>query len=110
MLLHRRSASEYGLTNDVLPETWSLTGIVYTTAVGLASRNQAIAISSFFFSTTCAVIYAAQKLQDAAHADTPFIRMGSQISIGTLYFFAMCYLVERFGRHWIDDESFLEFQ
>jgi hypothetical protein len=48
--------AELGLRNAVQLETLALTGIVYTAAVGFSSRYQAVAISSFFFSTICAII------------------------------------------------------
>lgn len=38
-----------------------VTALVYVVAVGLVSRNQVIAISSFFFATICAVMYGVEK-------------------------------------------------
>ena len=101
--------AEFGLTNSVQSETLALTGIVYAAAVGMASRNSAIAIASFFFSTVCAVIYGAEKYGSSDHESMIFIKYGSMISSCIIYMFGASYFVERFGRHCVDDEPFLEF-
>ena len=101
--------AEYGITDAIRPDTWSLTGIVYAAAVGLVSRHQAIAISSFVFSAVCALIYAAEILDAGRHPQALFIQHGTEISVGVLYFFAVAYFVERFGRHFYENEPFLEF-
>jgi hypothetical protein len=65
--------AELGLRNAVQLETLALTGIVYTAAVGFSSRYQAVAISSFFFSTICAIIYGAEKYKTQMHDSMAFI-------------------------------------
>jgi hypothetical protein len=101
--------AEFGLTNHVLDETWALTGMVYAVAVGMVSRNQAVAIPSFVGSVLCALIYSAEKIVAPGHDGVPLIQYGSHISIAVIYLFSLCYLLERAGRHLIDGEPFLEF-
>ncbi|MGY3610869.1 MULTISPECIES: hypothetical protein [unclassified Bradyrhizobium] len=99
--------AEFGLTNKVKPETLTLTAVVYAAAIGLVSRNQAILISSLFCSTVCAVIYGAA--ESGLQSSVFFIKHGPTITAGTIYFYSACYIVERFGRHCIEYEPFLEF-
>src|SRR5216683_3251534 len=94
--------AEYGLTNTVQADTWSLTGILYAAAVGIASRNQAIVIAGFFFSTICAIIYAGVKYGEANQADLPFTEYGPVITQAVLYCFIAGYAIERFGRHCVE--------
>jgi hypothetical protein len=101
--------AEYGLSHVVHSETYALTGIVYVAAVGMASRQQAVGISSLFCATICAIIYGAVKLGGNAHVDVPFIKYASIISGAFLFFYAGCWSIERFGRHYVDREPFLEF-
>jgi hypothetical protein len=101
---------EFGITTGLKLETLAVTAVVYAAAVGLVSRYQAIAIAGLFFSTLTAVIYALDMADFAkSHPGAYFIRYGDIISMGTIYFFALCYAYERFGRHVIENEPFLEF-
>lgn len=100
--------AEYGLTDTVQGETWSLTGVVYAAAVGIASRSQVVVISSFFCSTICAIIYGAEKYVETNHTDMPYIEYGPIISQTILYFFATGYAIERFGRHCVEKRPYLE--
>jgi hypothetical protein len=100
--------AEAGLTNDVKSETWALTGVVYLAAVALVSRNQAVAILGLFLCTLCAVIYGANQLKDAAHANVVFVRYGAAISACLLVFFLIGYVIERYSRHCTENEPFLE--
>src|ERR1700759_3721316 len=99
--------AEYGITGQVKPDTWSLTGIVYAVAIGLVSRNQAITISGFFFSGLCVLIYVAQTVAEMSRLDMPIVAYGTQISTSVLYGYTLCYVVERYGRHYIENEPFL---
>jgi len=100
--------AEYGLTNNVQADTWSLTGSVYAAVVGIASRNQAVVISSFFCSTICATIYGAEKYSETHHADLPYIEYGPIISQAVLYCFVAGYAIERFGHHCVEKRPYLE--
>jgi hypothetical protein len=109
--------AEWGVTSSVKSDTLSVTGLVYAVAVGMVSRNQAVAISSFFFATICAAIYGAEKAvihgaekyMANVQEGMPFIEYGAVISSGIILLFALMYSVERFARHYIDNEPFLEF-
>ena len=100
--------AEYGLTHAVQGETWSLTGVVYAAAVGMASRNQAVVISGLFCSAICAAIYGAEKLGEANNPYMPFIEYGPVIAQSVLYFFIIGYCIERFGRHCVDKRPYVE--
>ncbi len=52
---------EFGFTNDIKPETLTVTAVVYAAAIGLASRNPAIVVSSLFCSAMCVGIYGADE-------------------------------------------------
>jgi hypothetical protein len=101
---------EYGVTTHVKLESLTVTAVVYAPAIGLVSRHQAIAISSFFFSIVCAAVYivGVDQIRDIV-PDAPFVTHGPIITIGTLYIFSVCYALERLGRHYVDNEPFLEF-
>lgn len=100
--------AEYSLTDTVQGETWSLTGVVYTAGVGIASRNEIVVISSFFCSTICAVIYVMEKYVETNHADMPYVEYGPIISQAILYVFVWGYAIERFGRHCVEKRPYLE--
>jgi hypothetical protein len=100
--------AEYGLTNTVRDDTWSLIGIVYAAVVGTGSRSKAIVISSFICSTACAGIYVAAKYSEANDADQPFIEYRLVITQAVLYFFGVGYVFERFARHVIEKQPYLE--
>jgi hypothetical protein len=78
-------------------------------AVAIVSRNQAITFAGLFFSIVCALIYAAHVYHEPAHAEMPFVKYGSVISEALTAVFAICYAIERFARHYIEREPFLEF-
>jgi len=99
---------EYGLADTVQGNTWSLTGVVYAAAVGIASRNQAIVISGFFCSTICLIIYGAEKYGEVHQADLGFIQYGPVITQAVLYCFIAGYAIERFGRHCVEKRPYLE--
>jgi hypothetical protein len=102
--------SELLLTNDIKPESVAITAVVYAAAIGLVSRHQAVAISSLFCATICAVIYGAYESGlRQSHPELYFVTYGPTITYATIYFYSACYAVERFGRHYIENESFLEF-
>jgi uncharacterized membrane protein len=94
--------SEYGLTNAVRDDTWSLIGIVYVAFAGVASRNKAMIISSFLCSTLCAVIYIVSKYSERNHVDIPFVDYTTTITQAAIYLFGVGYVFERFGRHVIE--------
>jgi hypothetical protein len=101
--------AEYGVTHHVQLEAIALVAIVYAAAVGMSSRHQFVTMSGLFCATICAIIYGAVKLTDSAHADVPFLRYGAFISGAILFFYAACWAVERFGRHYVEQTPFLEF-
>jgi hypothetical protein len=43
------------------------------------------------------------------HDSMAFIKYGAVISGGIIFFYAMNYIIERFGRHYVENEPFLEF-
>ena len=94
--------AEYGLTNAVRDDTWSLAGIVYVALAGAASRNKAIIISSFLCSTSCAAIYIASKYGEYNHVDMPFVYYSTVVTKAAIYLFGMGYIFERFGLHVIE--------
>jgi len=100
---------EFGLTNAVRLETLAVTSTVYAAAVGMASRNQAIAFSSFFFSLICIVIYSAETYKTPAQEGMPFIKYGALISGGIMLIYFASYVIERFSRHYIESEPYVEF-
>ncbi len=100
--------AEYGLTDTVPGEMWSVTGAVYTAAVGIASRNQIVVTSSFFCSTICAVIYGVEKYVETNHTDMPYVEYGPIITQTVLYCFVWGYAIERFGRHCVEKRPYLE--
>jgi hypothetical protein len=100
--------AEYGLTNAVRYDTWSLIGIVYAAGVGTASRNKAIVISSFFSAIVCLVFYGADKYSEANHVDLPFVENRLVIAQAVLYFLGVGYVFERFGRHVVEKQPYLE--
>ena len=77
--------SEYGLTNAVRDDTWSLIGIVYVAFTGVASRNKAMIISSFLCSTLCAAIYIVSKYSERNHVDIPFADYTAAITQAAIY-------------------------
>ena len=101
--------TEYGLTNHVKSANLTITAVVYAAAVGLMSRNQAVAFSSFGFAALCAVIYGADEMGiQGTRPDTFFALYDSTITFATIYFYSACYFLERFSRHVIDNEPFVE--
>jgi hypothetical protein len=102
--------AELGAINEIHVDTWAITGAVYAAAVGLVSRNQAIAFMALFFTAACAVIYGVAKSVGEGHRDVYFLTYGSMISEVVIFTFSLCYILERFGRHIIDAEPFLEFE
>jgi hypothetical protein len=101
--------AELGLGEHLKPETLSVTAVVYTAAIGLVSRNQAILVSSLFCSLMCALIYAVDGLGVRDSRPTIFfVIYGPIITSGAIYFYSVCYAVERFGRHVVENEPFLE--
>jgi hypothetical protein len=102
--------AEYGLTNGVQPANLAITAVVYAAAIGLVSRNQAVVFSALVCATVCAMVYGAYEM-DIQHVrpESFFNLYGSVIARGTIYFYAMCYLVERFARHVLDRKPFVEF-
>jgi hypothetical protein len=101
--------AEAGLTSSIQPETWALNAIVYLAAVAIVSRNQAITMAGLFFSLVCALIYTAVLYHDPAHANMPFVKYGSVICEVLIAVFLICYVIERFARHYVEREPFLEF-
>jgi hypothetical protein len=99
---------EYGLTNAVRDDTWSLVGIAYAALIGAAARNKPIAISSFICSALCAILYGAAKYGEAYSVDQSFIEYRPIIAQAALYFFAISYALERFGRHVIEKQPYSE--
>jgi hypothetical protein len=100
--------AEFGVSGRVQPEAWAVTGVVYAAAVGLSSRNQAITISALFCSALCAVVYGAGKLAHAGTEYAPFIRYGSFISAIIVLTYMLAYAFERFARHVVEAQPFLE--
>ncbi|WP_298873620.1 hypothetical protein [uncultured Bradyrhizobium sp.] len=101
---------EFILDDRLKPETIAVTAVVYVTAIGLVSRHQAILISGFLVTVICAVIYAGV---EAGLLKTPedhanLTKYGVQITVGAIVIYSICYAVERFGRHCVDGEPFLE--
>jgi hypothetical protein len=102
--------AELLVTNHIKPETLTITAVVYVAAVGLISRYQAITFSSLFFSTMCAIIYGGYESElSHSNPNLNFVTYGPTITFGTIFFYSICYAVERFGRHYIENEPFLEF-
>jgi len=99
--------SEYGLTNTVRDDTWSLIGIVYVAFAGVASRNKAMIISSFLCSILCAAIYIVSKYSERNHVDIPFVYYTAAITQAAIYLFGVGYVFERFGRHVIEKRPIL---
>jgi hypothetical protein len=99
---------EYGLTNAVRDDTWSLVGIVYAALIGAAARNKSIVISSFICSWLCAALYGAAKYGETHSVDLSFIEYRLIIAQAVLYLFAVGYALERFGRHVIEKQPYLE--
>jgi hypothetical protein len=102
--------AEFGLQQDVSLATWAVTSIVYTAAVGLSSRNQAVAIPGLFCSALSVLIYSASTLADGHHAAALFIHFGKPICYGLISIFLIAYVVERFIRHCVEAQSFLEIE
>jgi|ERR1700730_16656897 hypothetical protein len=101
---------EYGFTSDVKLETLTVTAIVYGPAIGLVSRHQAVAILGLFVSPVCAAIYAfSDSRVRALFPDAPFLTYGPVITGEIIYFFSFFYAWERYGRHYVNNEPFLEF-
>jgi hypothetical protein len=69
--------TELGAINEIHVDTWAITGTVYAAAMGLVSRNQAIAFAGLFFTAACAVIYGVAKSVGEGHGDIYFLRFGS---------------------------------
>jgi hypothetical protein len=102
--------TELGAINEIHVDTWAITGTVYAAAMGLVSRNQAIAFAGLFFTAACAVIYGVAKSVGEGHGDIYFLRFGSIISGTVIFTFSVCYIIERYGRHVTDAEPFVEFE
>jgi hypothetical protein len=100
--------AEYGLTNAVRDDTWSLVGIVYAALVGVAVRNKFMVVSSCVCSAVCAVFYGAAKYGEANQIDLSFIEYRLVIAQAVLYFLGLGYAFERFGRHVIEKQPYLE--
>lgn len=101
--------AEYGLTDHIKSANLTITAVVYAAAIGLVSRNQAVVFTSLAFSTICAVIYGADEMGiHEIRPQTFFALYGSVITIGTIALYSLCYFVERFGRHVVNHEPFVE--
>jgi hypothetical protein len=106
--------AELLLTDHVKPETLTITAVVYVAAIGLVSRHQAVAISSLLASTLCAVIYGGYesglgKDGPEALSHINFVVYAPILTVGSIAIYSLCYAIERFGRHYIQNEPFLEF-
>lgn len=101
---------EYGVTKDIKLETLAVTAIVYSPAIGLVSRNQAVAISGLVVAMLCVAPYFFSYPTVAAlFPEAPFLIYGRVMAIEAIYFFSICYAWERYGRHYVNNEPFLEF-
>ena len=94
--------AEYGLTNAVRDDTWSLIGVVYVSFAGVASRNKVMVIASSICATFCVAIYIASKYSERNHVDIPLVDYSAAITQAAIYLFGVSYVVERFGRHVIE--------
>lgn len=101
-------AAEAGLTNQVQPENWALTAIVYVAAVGLCSRNQAIMVAGLVLSSFCGFLYAGILLRGQSQPPVFFAAYGPVLSQCLIGSFVVAFIIERYGRHCVDGELFLE--
>jgi len=99
--------TEYGLKYGLGPDVVALTAIVYVAAVGLDSRFRAIAVSSFFASMVCAIIYVAELYGQQTHGQMPLVAYGRDISGWIIFLGGVSYTLEHFSRHCVDQEPFL---
>jgi hypothetical protein len=99
---------EYGLTHAVHTATFSVTGVVYTAAVGMTSRNRFVVFLSFFCATLCGVIYAGKLYNDINQVNLPYVEYGPPIAQFILYLFIIGYAIERFGRHYVEQKPFID--
>jgi hypothetical protein len=102
-------AAEFGLNNHIRHDTMALTGLVYAAAVGMGSRSQLVAFTSYMFATVCAIIYGAETYAGDTKKEMIVILYGPVISSWIIVTFGTVYTLERFVRHVIEDEPFLEF-
>jgi hypothetical protein len=101
--------AEYGIVGDSKRTTVIITAVVYSAAIGLVSRNQAVVFSGLALSTFCAIVYGAEEMgMSAVHPYSLFSRCGLFIAQMAIYTFSFCYLVERFARHVVEGEPFVE--
>src|SRR5579859_2247540 len=84
---------EYGLTHAVHAATFSVTGVVYTVAVGMTSRNRFVVFSSFFCSIICGIVYAGEQYGNINQIDLPYVEYGYKISQFILYVFIVGYAI-----------------
>jgi hypothetical protein len=101
--------AEYGLKYTLAPDVVALTAIVYVAAVGMDSRFRAIAVSGFFASMVCAIIYVAELYGHEDQSKMPLVLYGRDISAWIIFVAAVSYTLEHFSRHCVDDEPFLGF-
>jgi hypothetical protein len=108
---------EWLVKSHVTPDGIAVTGSVYAAAVGLASRYPAVVFSSMFFAVICAMIYVGLALCGMStvclipplnHA--PFLIYGFMASIAIIIGFSGLYILERYVRHCIERESFLDLE
>lgn len=99
--------AEWGVTGSVRLETWAITAVVYIAAVGLISRHQAIMISALFLAAVIAIIYGAQLVIPSGKS-APMISHIPAISGALIALFMLFYSMERFVRHFIENQPFLE--
>jgi hypothetical protein len=100
---------ELGVGSELKSGALSVTAVVYAAAIGMASRHQVVVFSGCFCATICAFVYAVTEIADESNKSTYLIAHAKDISLWIVTIFAITYVVERFSRHCVDNEPFLEF-
>jgi len=88
------------ITDGIAPTHMALTAVVYSAAVGLDSRSSAVTFVCLFLATACSAIYGVDLVEKSSY--TEYL-----ISAWVIGLSALVYSVERFGRHYYDNEPFL---
>ncbi|MGH9967792.1 MAG: hypothetical protein ACREBG_08130 [Pyrinomonadaceae bacterium] len=93
---------EYLIAGAISAKSIALTGFMYTVALGVASRNLALLLLSLAGGLICGVFFGLASGQGLGRA-------AYRLTIGIMALTFFVHAIDRFNRHWIDGESFIEF-
>ena len=94
---------ELWIAGNISAKSIALTGFMYGFSLGMGSRNLLLLLLSLAGSSLCGIFFGMASGQGLS--TTPF-----RIMIGIIFVTFIFHLIDRFNRHWVDKETFLEFE